>query len=113
MARTVLDRGITGACSNCWLLVALVMLIAAQVMTAYKLKTVARRGVGRDPERRGAPPPRGAASHGAGGAARRAETRAPRPPPPRRERKTETAFETAGERDGKIHPLFPPRAAHL
>ena len=42
MARTVLDRGITGACSICWLIASLVMLIAAQLMTSYKLNRTCR-----------------------------------------------------------------------
>lgn len=39
MGRTVLDRGITGACSICWILAVLVMVFIAQLMTSYKLKS--------------------------------------------------------------------------
>ena len=60
MARTVLDRGITGACSICWLIAIFVMVIVSQLMTSFKLKSEARGGVRTVAAAGGAGAPRGA-----------------------------------------------------
>ena len=86
MARTVLDRGITGACSICWLIALFVGVLSSQLMTSFKLKSEVRcrRGLMRGSARARAP--RGCpAANELGG-----DARVPRAPAAR-----------AGEREGE------------